>query len=130
VEDFHPPQNYEPPPFFGMVAAAGLELWHLGHVQWHDLPTEFHKNLPNGSKIDGGETHRMISLGYLFPFRKERRLKIHCSVSVVYRTLGQATLPHNQFAATVSRSKRGDKFMKVHRDKTPRLHMVRELLRK
>jgi len=51
---------------FGMVAATALKLWRRGHLR---LPTEFHKNLPTGAKVEGGggqtetETDRMaISL--------------------------------------------------------------------
>jgi hypothetical protein len=36
-----------------MVAAMALKLWRIGNFQWHDLPIEFHKNLPIGSKVDG-----------------------------------------------------------------------------
>jgi hypothetical protein len=36
-----------------MVAATALKLCR------HDLPTNFHKNLPTGSEADrGGQTHR------------------------------------------------------------------------
>jgi hypothetical protein len=61
-----------------------------GHLQWHDLPTEFHKNLPIGLKVIGGDTHRqtdrqtdrqtgdLISLTFLF---KESRLKMLLTVS-------------------------------------------------
>jgi hypothetical protein len=28
--------------------------WRQGHLQRHDLSTEFHKNLQIGSKVDGG----------------------------------------------------------------------------
>jgi hypothetical protein len=31
-------------------------VWYRGHPQWHDLRTEFHKNLPIGSKVIRGET--------------------------------------------------------------------------
>jgi hypothetical protein len=36
---------------FKMVEAMGLKLSHRG-----PLPTRFHKNLPIGSKVDGGQT--------------------------------------------------------------------------
>jgi hypothetical protein len=43
-----------------------------GHLQWHDLPTEFRKNLPIGSNVIRG-THRQTGdLTFLF---KESRLK-------------------------------------------------------
>jgi hypothetical protein len=59
------------------------EVRRRGHLQWHDLPTEFHKNLPLGSKVIGGwgghtdrridrPTGDLISLTFLF---KESRLK-------------------------------------------------------
>jgi hypothetical protein len=60
-----------------MVEGSGLKVWRLGHLQWHDLSIEFHKNLPIGSKvIRGGDTDRqtgdLISLTFVF---KESRLK-------------------------------------------------------
>jgi hypothetical protein len=36
----------------GMVEGTGLK----SHLQWRDLPTEFHKNLPSGSKVIRGDT--------------------------------------------------------------------------
>jgi hypothetical protein len=64
---------------FVMVVATGLKLCLRGHIQWHDLSTEFHENLLISSKVDGGDIHShrqksdLISL--LFPFRKEGRVK-------------------------------------------------------
>jgi hypothetical protein len=54
------------------------KLWCQGYIQWLDLLTEYHTNLPIGTKVHRGDTHRqegdLISL--LFPpFRKESRLK-------------------------------------------------------
>jgi hypothetical protein len=54
-----------------MVAATALKLWIRGCLQWHDLSTEFHKNLPVGSEVDsGGQTYRqdgdVISLHFSF----------------------------------------------------------------
>jgi hypothetical protein len=37
-----------------MVEVTGLKSKRRGHPQWHDLRTEFHKNLPTGSKVIGG----------------------------------------------------------------------------
>jgi hypothetical protein len=34
-----------------MVEVTGLKVWLRDHLQWHDLSTEFHKNLPIGSKV-------------------------------------------------------------------------------
>jgi hypothetical protein len=64
----HPPQKFERPSF-GMVAATALKLWLRGHLQYHNLLTEFHKNLPIGSEVGtGGQTHRqrgdLISLHF------------------------------------------------------------------
>jgi hypothetical protein len=40
-----------------MVEATGLKIMASRYLQWHD-PTEFHKNLSDGSKVDGvGSTH-------------------------------------------------------------------------
>jgi hypothetical protein len=42
-----------------MVEGTDVKVRRRGHLQWHDLPTEFHKNLPIGSKvIRGGHTDR------------------------------------------------------------------------
>jgi hypothetical protein len=35
---------------FKMIEARGLKLMHRGLVEWHHLPTNFHENLPVGSK--------------------------------------------------------------------------------
>jgi hypothetical protein len=61
---------------FGMVAATALRLGRRDNLQWHKLPTEFHKNVQIGSKVDIGEQiHWMvISLAYFFSFSKESRL--------------------------------------------------------
>jgi hypothetical protein len=72
---------------FGMVEGTGLKVWRRGHLQWHDLSTEFHKKLPIGSKViredtqidrrTDRQTGDLISLTFLF---KESRLKNQCSV--------------------------------------------------
>jgi hypothetical protein len=41
------------------------------HLQWHDLPAEFHENLPAGSKVISGDTQTdiqadLISLPFIF----------------------------------------------------------------
>jgi hypothetical protein len=37
-----------------MVTAKALKLWRLGHLQWHALSTEFHKNYQLVQKLMGG----------------------------------------------------------------------------
>jgi hypothetical protein len=53
-------------------------LWRRGHLQWHELPTEFHKKTYQlVQKLVGGQTHEqdnnLISLH--FSFRIEIVLK-------------------------------------------------------
>jgi hypothetical protein len=36
---------------FGMVEAAGLEVWYRSHVQWPDLPTGLNETLPISSGL-------------------------------------------------------------------------------
>jgi hypothetical protein len=45
---------------FWMVEGTGLKSRRRSHLQWHDFPTEFHKNLPIGSKVirGGGVKYR------------------------------------------------------------------------
>jgi hypothetical protein len=63
---------------FGMVKCTGLKVRRRGHLQWHELTTEFHKNLPIGSKVIRGDTQTdrqagdLISLTFLF---EDSRLK-------------------------------------------------------
>jgi hypothetical protein len=63
---------------FGNVKAVGLKLWCWDHLQWHDLPTKFHKNLLTGSKFVGGGRQESDLIGLLFPFGKENRLRKIC----------------------------------------------------
>jgi hypothetical protein len=37
-----------------VVVVTGLKLKRRGYFQWLYLPTEFHKNLPFGSKVESG----------------------------------------------------------------------------
>jgi hypothetical protein len=63
---------------FGMVAATSLNIMASSHLQWNDLPTEFHKNLPIDSEVDrrtDRQTHR--DLPALFPVRR----KVCCGLS-------------------------------------------------
>jgi hypothetical protein len=90
---FHPPNIYQNAKFHGPALTSASfastsevwtsailkwlqirysKLWRRGYLQWHDLPTEFHKNLPVDLKDDSGDRH--ISLH--FSFRKESRLII------------------------------------------------------
>jgi hypothetical protein len=56
------------------VIAKALKIMASRSLQWHDLPTEFHKNLPIGSNT---QTDRMIIylISLHFSFRKESKLK-------------------------------------------------------
>jgi hypothetical protein len=74
-----------------MVAATALKLCCHGHLQWHDLYTEFHKNVPVGSEVGGGgqalthkhtHTHRQDGdhISVHFSFRKESRLIMSLNV--------------------------------------------------
>jgi hypothetical protein len=48
-----------------------------GYLQWQDPPTEFHENLPTGSKVDRGNRHRQDGdLIFLFFLQEGSRLKI------------------------------------------------------
>jgi hypothetical protein len=51
-----------------MVTAKALKLWRLGHLQWHALPTEFHKIYQLVQKLMGGGTtdRVVILLAYFF----------------------------------------------------------------
>jgi hypothetical protein len=70
-----------------MLEGTGLKIRHRGHLQWHDLSTEFHKNLPIGSKVIRGDTQtdrqtgNLMSLSFLF---KESRLKIEANCNPVH----------------------------------------------
>jgi hypothetical protein len=61
---------------FGMVEGMGLKLRCQGHLQWHDLPTKFHKNLSIGSEVIRGDTQTDRQTGYLisltFLFKESR----------------------------------------------------------
>jgi hypothetical protein len=41
---------------FGMVEGTELKSVAASHLQWHDLPAEFHKDLLIGSKVISGDT--------------------------------------------------------------------------
>jgi hypothetical protein len=61
-----------------MVAAMASKIMVRSYLQWHDVTTEFHKNLPTGSRADRGKTHRRHGdhTSLQFSFRKESRLKM------------------------------------------------------
>jgi hypothetical protein len=42
---------------FGTVEGTGLETRHAGHLQWHDLPAEFQKDLLIGPEAIREDTH-------------------------------------------------------------------------
>jgi hypothetical protein len=43
---------------FGIAEATRLKIWHLRHIHWHHLPTNFHEITHIGSKvISGGLRH-------------------------------------------------------------------------
>jgi hypothetical protein len=59
-----------------MVATTALKFWLQGQLQFYDLPTEFHKNLPVCSEVGGrGQTRHtdrmVISLAYNFPLGRK-----------------------------------------------------------
>jgi hypothetical protein len=59
-----------------MVEAMGLKIRHRGPLQWHHLPTKSHENLPIGSTIDRGSTHRQNGdLISLIPFLGSRLMR-------------------------------------------------------
>jgi hypothetical protein len=68
--------------FFEWLKLRGWKLWHLGHRQWHEFPTEFHTDPLIGSKLLGAmQTDRTTvrQNGYLisftFLFKKSRLIK-------------------------------------------------------
>jgi hypothetical protein len=74
VKIFHPPQKFKVRQF-GMVEATVLNIMCRGHLQWHDLLTEFHTKLLNGSKVDRerqshGHTHVVNIYVLFFSIRK------------------------------------------------------------
>jgi hypothetical protein len=60
--------------YFGMVEATRLKSMASRSLQWHDLSTEIHRNLPNGSKLSQG-THKMVISWTSIYFFKEIWLK-------------------------------------------------------
>jgi hypothetical protein len=53
-------QKFERTPFFN-GCSYGIQIMESRH----EFPTEFLKNLPIGSEVDGGQTHRQ-ELAYIF----------------------------------------------------------------
>jgi hypothetical protein len=45
---------------FGMIEDEGFKCKASGHLQWHDLHTEFHKNLLIGSKVIREDIHMEV----------------------------------------------------------------------
>jgi hypothetical protein len=55
-----------------MTEAMGLKLLHRGPLEWHNVLTKLHENIPSGSKvideghIDHRQTDELISLHSFF----------------------------------------------------------------
>jgi hypothetical protein len=79
VQILCPPQKFGSLPF-GMVAAMTINIMLRVHLQWHDIPTNFHEYLPirwyRRQPHRNRHTDKMISLAFVSFFRKESRVKI------------------------------------------------------
>jgi hypothetical protein len=60
-----------------MVEAMGLKIIALRSLEWHHLHSKYHENLPSGSKVISGVTHKQtIDLISLLPFLESRLMKL------------------------------------------------------
>jgi hypothetical protein len=86
MQVLHPPQKVECLPFLN--EATGIRSMVSRSLQWYDLPTEFHKNLPTGSEVirrdsqtDSGD---LIILTFLFNGSRLKRNNIISVLSYFY----------------------------------------------